>query len=82
MEPVPDAPASHADRPNETCQWCHAADSPMLTTDPTVTPHPVEGREQCMMCHKAGAMEPVPDAPASHEGRDNQYCLLCHKPEG
>lgn len=80
MEPVPDAPASHNDRPNETCLWCHAQDSPMLTADAKVIPHDVAGRDQCMMCHKAGAMEPVPDAPASHEGRDNKYCTLCHKP--
>lgn len=82
MEPVPDAPASHNDRTDETCQWCHAADSPMLTSDATVTPHALDGREQCMMCHKAGAMEPVPDAPASHEGREDKYCTLCHKPAG
>jgi len=82
MEPVPDAPANHADRTNDTCLWCHAQDSPMLTADATAVPHPLEGRDQCMMCHKAGAMEPVPDAPASHEGRDNKYCTLCHKPAG
>jgi hypothetical protein len=82
MEPVPDAPASHADRDVETCLWCHATDSPMLTAEAKATPHPLEGREQCMMCHKAGAMEPVPDAPASHEGRDTKYCALCHKPAG
>jgi hypothetical protein len=82
MEPVPDAPASHNDRPNETCLWCHAQDSPMLTADATPIPHALEGRDQCMMCHKAGAMEPVPDAPASHEGRDVKYCTLCHKPAG
>lgn len=45
---------------------------------PPVVPHALEGRDNCMMCHKAGAMEPVPDAPADHEGRDNQYCTLCH----
>lgn len=82
MEPVPDAPASHTERDVETCMWCHATDSPMLTAEPKTTPHELEGREQCMMCHKAGAMEPVPDAPASHEGRDSKHCILCHKPAG
>jgi hypothetical protein len=82
MEPVPDAPASHEGRGNETCLWCHATDSPMLSGTATVTPHPIQGREQCMMCHKAGAMEPVPDAPASHEGREDKYCTLCHQSAG
>lgn len=80
MEAVPDVPASHADRPNETCLWCHAPDSKMLTTTPKQVTHDLAGRDQCMMCHKAGAMEPVPDAPADHEGRDVKYCTLCHKP--
>ena len=40
--------------------------------------HDVEGREQCLMCHTAGRMEPVPDAPASHEGRVDAQCLWCH----
>jgi hypothetical protein len=31
-----------------------------------------------MMCHTPGAMEAIPDAPASHEGRDVKYCTLCH----
>jgi hypothetical protein len=80
MEPVPDAPASHADFTNNMCLMCHAADAAVQTTAPKPTPHPLEGRDDCMMCHKAGAMEPVPDAPADHEGRDNKNCTLCHLP--
>lgn len=80
MEPVPDAPADHADRPNEICLACHAPDAAVQTTAPPATSHPLEGRDNCMMCHTAGAMEPVPDAPADHEGRDNKYCTLCHMP--
>jgi hypothetical protein len=80
MEPVPDAPANHAERPNEICLGCHAADAAVQTTAPAAMSHPLEGRDNCMMCHTAGAMEPVPDAPADHEGRDNQYCTLCHAP--
>ena len=44
---------------------------------PAVT-HALEGRDNCMMCHKAGAMEPVPDAPADHAERPNDICLMCH----
>lgn len=82
MEPVPDAPASHAGRTNDTCLWCHATDSPMVTGAAPAIPHDTEGRDQCLMCHTAGAMEPVPDVPASHEGRKNEHCGLCHHPAG
>jgi len=47
-------------------------------TKPPVMGHDAAGREQCMMCHTAGAMEAVPDAPASHEGRAVETCLMCH----
>ena len=80
MEPVPDAPASHEGRTDAQCMWCHASDSPMLTMTPSAINHPVEGREQCLMCHTAGRMEPVPDVPANHEGRDDASCAMCHKP--
>lgn len=80
MEPVPDVPASHAERPNETCLWCHDPNAAVQTTEPRVIPHDVEGRETCLMCHTPGAMEPVPDVPASHEGRADKYCRLCHNP--
>lgn len=80
MEAVPDAPASHEGWPNDLCISCHAADAAVQTTAPPAIPHPLQGRDNCMMCHKAGAMEPVPDAPADHEGRDNKFCTACHKP--
>jgi hypothetical protein len=80
MDPVPDAPASHEGRVNGQCLWCHATDSPMLTVPPKVIPHALEGMDQCLMCHTPGAMEPVPDAPASHEGRTNEVCSMCHQP--
>jgi len=82
MEPVPDAPASHEGRGSEVCLWCHAADSPMQTTGAKQMAHDAEGKDNCMMCHAAGVMEPVPDAPASHEGRANETCLWCHKTGG
>lgn len=82
MEPVPDVPESHAGRPDETCLWCHAADAAIQTKDPKVIPHELEGRAACLMCHTPGAMEPVPDAPADHEGRTDEYCTLCHSTAG
>ncbi|NIM40091.1 MAG: hypothetical protein GTN84_03095, partial [Hydrogenophaga sp.] len=47
-------------------------------TKPPVVNHDLTGRTACLMCHKAGAMEAVPDAPANHEGRPNEACLWCH----
>ena len=83
MPPVPDVPATHEGRGNETCLWCHAADSPMQTTGASAISHDLAGKDNCMMCHTPGAMEPVPDAPATHEGRANETCTWCHKgPEG
>jgi len=78
MEPVPDAPASHAEFSNDICVMCHAPDAAVQTTAPPAISHSLEGRDDCMMCHKAGAMEPVPDAPAGHEGIDTKWCTLCH----
>ena len=78
FEGVPGVPPSHAGRASETCLWCHATDSPMLTDSAGAVPHELAGREDCLMCHAAGAMEVVPDAPADHEGRGDQYCTLCH----
>ena len=82
MEAVPDAPASHDDRDLETCLMCHGADSPMQTAEPKVISHALEGRDNCLMCHAPGAMEPIPDAPASHEGWDIKYCVMCHETAG
>lgn len=79
MEPVPDVPASHADRPDATCLWCHGPDAAMLTKDASAIPHDLEGKAQCTMCH-SGAMPNIPGTPADHEGRGIEYCQLCHKP--
>jgi hypothetical protein len=82
MEPVPDVPASHEGRTNETCMMCHAPDSPMVTTGASLIQHDMEGKDNCMMCHAPGVMEPVPDVPESHEGRTVEMCTWCHKPAG
>ena len=47
----------------------------------TAVSHDLEGKANCLMCHTAGAMEPVPDVPASHEGRANETCMMCHAPD-
>jgi hypothetical protein len=82
MPPVPDVPESHEGRTNETCVWCHAPDAAMVTQGAKAASHDFEGKDNCLMCHTAGAMEPVPDVPESHEGRTNAQCVWCHKPAG
>lgn len=54
-------------------------EAPAWTTPPVVK-HSLEGRSNCLMCHKPGAMKNVPDAPASHAGRTIAMCPVCHKP--
>ncbi len=78
MAPVPDVPESHAGRTSDVCLWCHATDSPMHTVTPPAATHDAAGNENCLMCHTAGRMAPVPDVPESHEGRSSETCLWCH----
>lgn len=79
MEKVPDVPADHSGRTNETCLWCHGPDAAMQTKTPKEIDHTLEGRSDCMMCHKAGNMPGVPAAPADHAGRESTTCQMCHK---
>ena len=79
MEPVTDVPPSHAERASVTCLWCHGPAVRMLTTDPAIIPHDLAGRDDCLMCHAPGAMEPVTDTPADHEGRESKHCQMCHR---
>ena len=39
-------------------------------------PHPLEGRDDCQMCHGPQGFKPNP---ADHEGRTNETCLSCHR---
>lgn len=82
--PILDVPADHEVRPNETCMWCHASDSPMLTVQPSNTPHRRATTEtNCLGCHGVEANPDVVDVPATHEGRENESCMWCHvKVEG
>ncbi|NOZ26584.1 MAG: hypothetical protein GXP39_00840 [Chloroflexi bacterium] len=87
------APADHEGRSADTCQMCHKAEeaeeaeeaptptpaAPEATRAPLSIPHPVEGREDCLLCHATdSALKP---APADHEGRSADTCQMCHKAE-
>ena len=39
-------------------------------------PHPLEGREDCLVCHDIGQVNPFPE---DHAGRANDSCTMCHQ---
>ncbi len=47
------------------------------SSGPPQTPHTLEGREDCLICHGADAVQPFP---IDHVGRPVATCLGCHKP--
>jgi hypothetical protein len=74
---------------SEDCTACHYLQAPITGTGteptdggtapiaktPTPTPHPLEGRENCLTCHDTGAFKPFPD---DHAGRTSNTCVGCH----
>jgi len=63
------------------CAQCHTPagfkeSAAGLLSNAKAVPHAIVGREQCLTCH-ASAVKPVP---ASHAGRTDETCTLCHKP--
>jgi hypothetical protein len=46
---------------------------------PPQIPHPLEGRDACLVCHETGAAG-APKVPADHVGRTNEMCRGCHQP--
>ncbi len=51
---------------------------PTTTGQPTLIPHTLEGRDNCLMCHETGVGE-AEAIPADHAGRANADCTTCHK---
>jgi len=45
---------------------------------PAAIPHSLEGRDDCLLCHKSDGVKPFP---ADHEGRTSEMCQACHKPQ-
>ncbi len=77
--PVLDVPADHDGRADKTCMWCHAADSPMLTVQPSNTPHGrADSETDCMRCHGPEADPEVISVPESHADRTIEGCMWCH----
>ncbi len=81
MPNIKAVPATHEGRPNETCSWCHDKDAKMQTVTPKATPHVLQGREACLMCHGGTMPAPMKAVPESHEGRESNTCAWCHVPK-
>lgn len=82
MMDAPVVPEDHMDRPDEACMWCHGPEADVQTTEPATMGHELDGKHACLQCHRTGVDEESPDVPASHEGRTDEYCTLCHSPGG
>ena len=72
-------PANHEGIANANCQLCHSKASPMQTAAgaPTAIPHDMEGKENCVMCHKDGVMGAA-KMPDSHAELKVENCTTCH----
>ena len=71
-------PASHQGIANDGCTLCHTTTISGPPPAPTSrVSHPIEGRADCLSCHRADGLRPTP---ADHGGRANGSCALCHRP--
>lgn len=59
------------------CITCHNPHEPSQNTmvSPAI-PHPLEGRDSCLVCHNSSSAIPFP---ADHEGITQENCLSCHQ---
>jgi hypothetical protein len=73
--PTPTPTPLHSPTPTPTPT---SGQEPTPVPVPHVT-HPLDGREDCLLCHAAGAASPFP---ADHGDRAVTTCLVCHVPAG
>lgn len=74
------APATEQPAPASVPPTPEAAVTAQPTEQPTAgglpaIPHPVEGREDCVLCHGENGVKPFP---ADHAGRTSDLCQTCH----
>ena len=68
---------------NEVCSICHkTVMAPAPGTSPALPPaplisHSITGLYACAACHNSSGLAPFP---ATHAGRPESFCLICHKP--
>ena len=78
-----DAPAVPEDSDHmveaEICSTCHALlpEPAIRSADAPAIPHEIEGREECLMCHKLG-IGSAPRIPDNHDGLPVDVCQTCH----
>ncbi len=76
-----DAPSVPADHEQDValCTTCHAvwlAPGIAAAASPAI-PHQVEGRSDCLVCHKLGTAD-APRVPDNHNGLTGGICQTCH----
>jgi hypothetical protein len=52
---------------------------PEETSGPSLIPHTLEGRDDCLLCHSLDGVRPFPE---DHIGRTSVMCTACHQPQG
>ena len=75
-----DAPAVPPDHEEAVtlCTTCHAVWlASAVAAAPPAIPHPVEGHEDCLVCHKVGTAD-APRMPDNHDGLAGDICQTCH----
>jgi hypothetical protein len=73
-------PSDHAKISGTICQLCHKPPLDSALKAMRRIPHD-QNRPGCLMCH-GKSLERFAKGPASHTGRTNETCLLCHQAEG
>ena len=58
--------------------WIHSPSASQVTLHYPRIEHGLAGREQCLLCHESG-LAGAPVVPATHAGRTNDTCQVCHK---
>ena len=79
---APAVPAGHA-QDVTLCTTCHAvwlAPAIAAAAAPAI-PHDLTGRDDCLVCHKAGAAN-APRVPDNHTGLPSSLCRTCHSLQG
>jgi cytochrome c5 len=75
---APPVPAAH-EQDVALCTTCHAVWlAPAIAAGaPPAIPHKVEGRGDCLVCHKLGTAD-APRVPDNHDGLAGDICQTCH----
>jgi cytochrome c5 len=75
---APPVPAGH-EQDTTLCTTCHAVwlAPAIAAAAPPAIPHEVEGREDCLVCHKLGTAD-APRIPDNHNSLTGDICQTCH----